>query len=55
MLGGWIFACIYVTFFAALGTTWWLGAIAGLVHGLFLLLVILPTLPHFPPTDGIGV
>lgn len=49
MLGGWIFAFLYAMLFAATGTTWWTGTIAGVVHGLFLLLVILPTLPHFHP------
>lgn len=49
MLGGWIFAFIYAAFFAVVGAAWWIGVIAGLVHGLFLLLVVLPTLPHFHP------
>ena len=35
--------------FAAVGTTWWIGTIAGFVHGLFLLFVMLPTVPHFHP------
>jgi hypothetical protein len=49
MIGGWIFAFIYAAFFSAIGPTWWVGAVAGAVHGLFLLLVVLPTLPHFHP------
>ena len=49
VLGGWMFAVIYAAVFATVGTTWWIGAIAGLVHGLFLLLVILPTMPYFHP------
>lgn len=47
--GGWLFAVIYAAIFAAVGTTWWIGAIVGFVHALFLLLVILPVMPHFHP------
>lgn len=49
LIGGWLFAAIYAVLFAAVGTTWWIGAIAGLVHGLFLLLVMLPMMPHVHP------
>lgn len=49
VLGGWMFAVVYAAVFAAVGTTWWIGTIAGLIHGLFLLLVVLPVMPHFHP------
>jgi hypothetical protein len=49
LMGGWGFALIYAVLFASVGTTWWIGAIAGTVHGLFLLVVMLPTMPHFHP------
>lgn len=49
MFGGWGFALIYAVLFAAVGTSWWIGALTGAVHGLFLLVVMLPTFPHFHP------
>lgn len=49
LIGGWLFAVVYAALFAAVGTTWWIGASIGFAHGLFLLLVILPTMPHFHP------
>lgn len=49
MLGGWIFASLYFLFFASLGIyTWWLGALTGFLHGLFLLVAI-PLLPSIHP------
>jgi hypothetical protein len=50
VIGGWLFALLYYWFFASLGAaTWWLGAIAGLLHGLFLLVAALPLLPYVHP------
>ncbi|MGE3280036.1 MAG: hypothetical protein AB7O13_03365 [Alphaproteobacteria bacterium] len=50
LIGGWLFAAIYAALFAALGgASWWIGAVIGLLHGLFLLAVMLPVLPHFHP------
>ena len=49
LIGGWIFAVIYAALFVALGATWWTGAAIGFVYGLFLLLVVLPTMPHIHP------
>src|SRR5215208_4701248 len=44
--GGWLFAFLYFVLFASLGlTAWWLGAMVGLLHGLFLLVCVLPLLP----------
>ena len=49
-MGGWIFAFLYFLFFASLGlATWWLGALAGALHGLFLLACALPLLPYVHP------
>lgn len=47
---GWIFALVYALVFQSLCiATWWLGAVGGLVHGLFVLLVLLPLLPEVHP------
>ena len=50
VLGGWIFALLYFLFFASIGVaTWWLGAVLGFLHGLFLLVCALPLLPYLHP------
>ena len=50
VIGGWIFAFLYFLLFASLGVqTWWVGAAAGLMHGLFLLAAALPLLPYIHP------
>ncbi|HZH09903.1 MAG TPA: hypothetical protein VEZ24_06010 [Microvirga sp.] len=50
VMGGWLFAFLYFVLFASLGLyTWWLGAVTGLVHGLFLLVCGLPLLPYLHP------
>jgi hypothetical protein len=50
VLGGWIFAMLYFLFFASIGAaTWWLGALLGFLHGVFLLACALPLLPHIHP------
>ncbi len=50
VIGGWIFAFLYFFLFASLGIAkWWLGAAAGLLHGLFLLAAALPLLPYLHP------
>ena len=50
VVGGWLFAFLYFVLFASLGiNTWWLGALFGLFHGLFLLAAALPVLPHIHP------
>jgi hypothetical protein len=49
-LGGWLFALIYFWLFAQLGRGGLLfGAMTGVVHGLFLLTVMLPLLPYLHP------
>ncbi|MDT8322253.1 MAG: hypothetical protein RQ826_17185 [Xanthomonadales bacterium] len=50
MLGGWLFAGFYFLLMFHLDIqTWWLGAILGLIHALFLLVAVLPILPYFHP------
>jgi uncharacterized membrane protein YagU involved in acid resistance len=50
LLGGWLFAFIYYFIFAALGhTSWWFGALIGMLHGLVLLVMLLPLLPYMHP------
>ena len=50
VVGGWVFAFLYFLLFASLGVyTWWLGAAAGLLHGLFILVCGLPLLPYIHP------
>lgn len=49
-IGGWAFAMLYFLFFASIGVaTWWLGAMLGFLHGLFLLAGALPLLPYAHP------
>jgi hypothetical protein len=49
-LGGWAFALLYFVLFASIGiATWWLGALLGTLHGLFLLACALPLLPYAHP------
>ena len=50
VIGGWIFAFFYFLFFASIQrATWWLGAILGILHGIFLLVCALPLLAHVHP------
>jgi hypothetical protein len=49
-IGGWLFAFLYYFLFASVAIyTWWLGALAGLLHGIFLLVAVLPLLPFVHP------
>src|SRR5215204_185752 len=49
-IGGWLFAFLYYLLFASVGIyTWWFGTVAGLLHGLFLLVTALPLLPFVHP------
>ena len=49
LAGGWAFAVLYFLIFASLGvSTWWLGAVVGLLHGVFLL-VSLPAMTQLHP------
>jgi hypothetical protein len=49
-VNGWIFSLVYVAAFHAWGTSsWWLGALTGLVHASFVLAIGLPVLPGINP------
>ncbi len=49
LAGGWAFAVLYFFLFASLGAAnWWIGALVGALHGLFLL-VSLPTIAQLHP------
>jgi hypothetical protein len=50
LVNGWLFSLIYVAAFHAWGmATWWLGAITGLIHALFVLAVGMSLLPAMHP------
>ena len=50
LVGGWLFAMLYYALFVYMATSgWWLGGVVGLLHGLFLLTVMLPLMPHIHP------
>lgn len=50
LFNGWIFSLVYGLLFEAWnGATWWLGAGVGLMHGLFILTVLMPLLPSLHP------
>lgn len=47
---GWVFAFFYALVFEDFGrATWWLGGSVGLVHGLAVLIVLMPILPAVHP------
>ncbi len=47
---GWLFAGLYaVAFQSWRRATWWLGALVGLVHALFVLIAAMPLLPGMHP------
>jgi hypothetical protein len=49
-MGGWLFTFIYFYLFNSVGIyTWWFGALVGLIHGVFLLVCVLPLLPYAHP------
>jgi hypothetical protein len=50
LINGWWLAAIYAAAFQSWRrATWWLGAAIGLVHGLFVLLVVMTLLPGLHP------
>jgi hypothetical protein len=50
LLNGWLLALIYAAAFQSWRrAAWWLGAGVGLVHGLFVLLVVMSVLPGLHP------
>ncbi|HUK26342.1 MAG TPA: hypothetical protein VLV49_17300 [Terriglobales bacterium] len=47
---GWLFSLLYVFIFESLQrTSWWLGALIGIGHALFLLVVVFPVMPGLHP------
>ena len=49
-IGGWLFALLYFVLFASVDIyAWWFGALAGFIHGIFLLVGALPLLPFVHP------
>jgi hypothetical protein len=49
-VGGWVFAFLYFLVLASLGLlTWWAGGLVGLLHGLLLLVAVLPLFPFIHP------
>lgn len=52
-LNGWLFSLVYALVFEALeGANWWMGALLGLGHGVFVLVVLVPLLPSIHPRMG---
>lgn len=50
VLNGQVFALIYMAAFESLGwSSWWLGALFGIAHGLAALVIIVPILPGLHP------
>lgn len=50
LLTGWAFALFYAAIFESLGhATVWIGAGFGLLHGLVVLVAVMPVLPNFHP------
>lgn len=50
LVNGWVFALAYIAIFhVAHLATWWFGALVGLVHSVFLLVVLMPVLPGLHP------
>jgi hypothetical protein len=50
LINGWLFATLYAAAFRSWRQApWWLGALIGLVHALFVLTAALPTLPGLHP------
>jgi uncharacterized membrane protein YagU involved in acid resistance len=50
LVNGWLFAAVYAAAFQSWRrTTWWLGALIGLVHALFVLVAAMPMLPGLHP------
>jgi uncharacterized membrane protein YagU involved in acid resistance len=49
-LNGWLFAAVYIAAFQSWRrANWWLGALIGVVHGLFVLVAGMPLLPALHP------
>ncbi len=47
---GWLFSLVYIFIFESLGAAgWWRGAIIGVVHALFVLIVLMALMPGLHP------
>jgi hypothetical protein len=50
VLGGWLFAFVYFVVMSVIGrANWWIGTLAGFIHALLLLALVLPMLPYIHP------
>jgi hypothetical protein len=50
MANGWLFAFLYVAAFESLHrSTWWIGALIGIAHAMFVLVVAMPMMPSIHP------
>jgi uncharacterized membrane protein YagU involved in acid resistance len=50
LLNGWVFSLVYVLIFQSLGqANWWIGALLGLAHALFMLIVVMSLMPGVHP------
>jgi hypothetical protein len=49
VFNGWIVAIFYALAFDLIAPKWWLGALAGIFQGLFVVIVVLPVLPGIHP------
>lgn len=49
LLGGWLFAIVYALVMESVGAAWWVGLLLGLVHGIFIITVLLPMLTYVHP------
>jgi hypothetical protein len=50
LVAGFVFSLIYVVIFQSIGCVgWWRGAIIGIIHGIFVLVVVVSLLPGLHP------
>lgn len=50
LFNGWLFALVYAAAFESLArATWWVGGVIGFVHGLAVLMAVMPLLPGLHP------
>jgi hypothetical protein len=50
LVNGWLAALVYVAVFEELGrATWWIGLLLGALHGVFVLMLLLPMMPGVHP------
>jgi hypothetical protein len=50
MAAGWLFSLLYILIFESLGAAgWWRGAVLGIVHAFFVLVVVVALLPGLHP------